>query len=115
SAHLRRLVLAGLPLLGPACMPGQDASPVDAGAPTTFGCTATRVYDFPDQSGEGHTLNIGFDRADPRWSDLFAACTQHRLSCGRLCTDILVAAHPMGYSGGGVYACELGCDSQGGA
>jgi hypothetical protein len=115
SAHLRRLVLAGLPLLGPACLPEEGLVAADGGAPELYECMPRSIYDVPDQSGGGRMINIGFDRTDLRWKDLFAACTQQAMSCGRLCTEILVAAKPMGYSGAGIFTCELGCDSEGGA
>jgi hypothetical protein len=115
AAHLRRLVLAGLPLLAPACDQGpQFISTTDGGGidPT---CLPRTLVNREQGPGAGLTASIGFERTDPRWSDLYAACTGESMLCDRLCSTILGMARPMNYYGGGFSRCDLGCDSAGGA
>lgn len=115
NEYLRRFVLAGLPLFGAAagaaaCSQGQG--PGQQVTPLTNVCSARTVYVAPNASPPGRTLNVGFAPDDPRWSDLFAACTKEDLHCGRLCNEILMAS---GNSTVALFNCELGCDAQGGA
>jgi hypothetical protein len=120
SSHLRRLVLAGLPLAAASCLqanaaPPERSSALAAPAPADQpSCAPVTVNWSPGQSGT--TVNIGFLRQDPRFSDLFTACTTEGLHCQRLCIEILAAASLS--NGGGVaspFNCEVGCDKDGGA
>jgi hypothetical protein len=120
SNHLRRLVMAGLPLLwSSGCLPGETApqaarrSPDLESAKVVASCDARRVWE--NQSFTNLTINVGFDRNDPRWSDLFVACSEHGLHCHRLCDDLMNASKAPSYHGGGIGSCELGCDTAGGA
>jgi hypothetical protein len=112
TAHLRRLVLAGLPLLGTGCLP-TDPSAVAPPELDQIGCATKIVYE--GQQENTLSANIGFDRRDPRWSDLYAACTQNEAYCQRLCQEVLLAANATKPLGTLFSFCELGCDSEGGA
>lgn len=110
--YLRRFVLAGLPFFG-AVSCAQNRTPGEQVAPLSAAdCSARTVYAGTGSGFAGKTLNVGFAPDDPRWSDLFAACTNEDLHCGRLCTEILMAS---GHSTVALFNCELGCDAQGGA
>lgn len=114
NEYLRRFVLAGLPFLaaGPAACT-QNRAPAER-VPLLVGgaaCSSRTVYRAEGSRFAAKTLNVGFEPHDPRWSDLFAACTDESLHCGRLCTEILQAS---GASTVALFDCELGCDAHGG-
>jgi hypothetical protein len=86
GAHLRRLVLTGLPLLGVGCnLPGGEP-PLPQ--PLAAACEPKMVVEGP--TFNTRTIAIGFDRADPRLSDLYEACVGSGDYCLRLCQEILM-------------------------
>ena len=118
SSHLRRLVMAGLPLLGAACAQGDPTgrNPDQVG-PTPLvvvpSCEVRQV--FSSTNPANLMVNVGFDRNDLRFSDLFKACTEDSLHCHRLCIELVNHSKPKMYYGAGIGGCELGCDPGGGA
>jgi hypothetical protein len=129
SAHLRRLVLAGLPVLGGAC---QGSSPTPAHtlgtepprtalAPQAVespSCRPRRVFDQPNNTnGTLHTVAVGFDANDTRVADLYQACVTDGDFCARVCTEVFhfapLGAPPPGKTIGQPLTCDLGCDSKG--
>jgi hypothetical protein len=125
SNHLRRLVMAGLPLLwSSGCLPGEAAAPAAPGSPdprsarAVQSCEPRKVWENQSPSNLSPSnlmTNVGFDRNDPRWSDLFVACSEQGLHCHRLCIDLMNASQAPSYRGAGIGSCELGCDNEGGA
>jgi hypothetical protein len=119
NAHLRRLVLAGLPLLagtgGCQVYPSESAPP--SRALTTGATCLPRV--IPEIRGEGASnVQLGFDLDDPRVSDLYVSCTTEGDYCGRLCQELLTHARPslnvpVGYILSAPQSCELRCDQHG--
>ena len=113
GAHLRRLVLAGLPLLGTAC----DVSALTPAppAPLTAACQPRMVVEGPLPGG-AQTLAIGFDWDDVRVADLYEACLGPGDYCLRLCHEVLGAAGVRVPAGQGLsppHRCELACDRAG--
>jgi hypothetical protein len=116
SAHLRRLVLGGLPVLAVAgCQQptGQTPGP-PAPLVTTPRCEPRMILDDPARTGT--SVDIGFDTNDARVSDLYESCLGAGDYCGRLCQEALTHAEvpvPTGFNLGGPQRCELRCDEQG--
>jgi hypothetical protein len=116
GAHLRRLVLAGLPLLA-ACDPaGQPPQPPPPEA-LVASCDPRLVVDGTTPGGQGgQTLAIGFARNDPRFADLYETCMASGGYCGRLCDELALAGLKL--APGHVrlsppHRCELACNQQG--
>ena len=110
SAHLRRLVLAGLPLVGAACQ-------VPAAAPPAVHnplCQPRKITVAIQEVG-AEAKAIGFDATDPRLADLYQACAADGEYCARLCGEVLAAGvtPSAGMVVQGPTACELGCDAAG--
>jgi hypothetical protein len=122
GAHLRRLVLAGLPLLAAGCdLPGtgvpptwtDDPPPV---APLSAACQPRTVSQLMAPPPGARSLNIGFARTDPRVADLYAACLEKGHYCGLLCQEILTAARitlAPGHAHSPPLRCDLACDRAG--
>jgi hypothetical protein len=115
SAHLRRLVLAGLPLLGAgACLPEEHSLPPPILLPDAgLGTCAPRSAIPPGAARSDKVVNVGFDRQDPRLSDLYDACFAQGHYCDRLCGEVLAASQVAASTT--IAGCELGCDQDGGA
>jgi hypothetical protein len=120
SAHLRRLVLAGLPLLASAS--ACQSYPLDGSTPPQHPLVAAASCQprmISDVGAAGATsVQIGFDLDDPRVSDLYVSCTTEGDYCNRLCQELLTHARPSlnippGYVLSGPQACELRCDAHG--
>jgi hypothetical protein len=115
GAHLRRLVLAGLPLLAVGCDSGPLASDRSNPAPLAAACRPRMVIEESLPPGT-RTLAIGFARNDPRVADLHEACVGQGNYCVRLCQEVLQEAdiqRPPGHVVSGPYRCELACDRTG--
>jgi hypothetical protein len=116
GAHLRRLVLAGLPLLAAGCDSGPLAPPDTTNPqPLTAACRPRMVLEERSQAGT-RTLAIGFSRTDPRVADLYEACVGQGNYCVRLCQEVLQAADiktPPGQLVSLPHRCELACDRSG--
>jgi hypothetical protein len=113
GAHLRRLVLAGLPLLAAGCDSGPPAYlPTQ---PLTAACRPRMVIEETLPPGS-RTLAIGFSRNDPRVADLYEACVGQGNYCARLCQEVLKEA-PIKLQPGQLLSmpvrCELACEHTG--
>jgi hypothetical protein len=125
SAHLRRLVLAGLPLLASAsaCQtyPLDGSTPPEQPLVTGASCRPRMIVDLGAASHTGATVisaQVGFDLNDPRVSDLYVSCTIEGDYCGRLCQELLTHARPSlkvppDHVLSSPQACELRCDAHG--
>ena len=120
SAHLRRLVLAGLPLLASAS--ACQTYPLDGSSPPPqplIAGASCQPRMISDLGAAGATsVQIGFDLDDPRVSDLYVSCTTEGDYCGRLCQELLTHARPaLNIPAGrvltGPQACDLRCDAHG--
>ncbi len=114
GAHLRRLVLAGLPLLGAGCdLPGTGEPPGPTPGPLTQACQPRVVHGavIPGAKPTG----IGFSRDDRRVADLYEACHERGDYCLRLCEELLRESQtlPPSHVLIKVASCELGCDRSG--
>lgn len=121
TAHLRRLVLAGLPVLANACQPtagpsGAAPPPTAGGAGLTAACRVRAGHDDKFTGSNTRTIAVGFDAKDTRVSDLYAACVDTGDYCRRLCSEVFGATGlkpEVGHQFNGPHACELGCDAAG--
>jgi hypothetical protein len=121
GAHLRKLVLAGLPLLGAACeIPDGRLGPARPPGALAFApvgaCQPRMIIDGAPPAG-ARTIAIGFDRDDPRVGDLYQACVTAGDYCPRLCKEVLRAGKvlitALGTGVAGPHRCELACDGSG--
>lgn len=118
SAQLRRLVLAGLPVLA-ACNSNAPSPIETGGAPLSplnlpARCQPREIVKKAEFRTE--SVAVGFDAKDGRLADLYEACTGSGDYCVRLCREVLESAEiqiPPGHALGGPLGCELGCDSTG--
>jgi hypothetical protein len=124
SAHLRRLVLAGLPLVGggaagavlAGCQTGAGGPPPTSTA-TAKQCTPRTLVPRREGGQNTRLVDVGFAADDPRLADLYESCVGAGDYCGRLCQEALKHAGISVASGHQLSApmsCELRCDDGGG-
>ena len=124
GAHLRRLVLAGLPLVAAGCeVVRQPPDPVPLAL--SAACQPRLVLNNSSTPGSTQVVAVGFEPDDGRVADLYEACVREGDYCARLCQEVVALIKPAQLSlptGHQIlnqvlstppHRCELACDRGG--